>query len=218
MPKKILNTRICKIFPPVSDSNTLVGIMPMKVSITPGRSPCSLVTSIRSVILWAVKSTPLPGWNRFPSTNAKVTAIPEVTIKKPNVPRPIFPAEGVSPRLAAPEMIATNTSGMTNILIKWIKIVPNGANMLASSPNHQPTAAPKNMAITTCTPILPIQCLLFIVMSPPHKGVILSKSKRAKVPHSSQSLPWVFSTQAQQLVKNGKRCKENLKYSILFAF
>ena len=173
IPKKILKTKICKMLPPFSDSNTLVGIMPIKVSITPGNAPCSLVTSIKSGLLWAVKSTPAPGWNRLPITNASTTAMPDVTIKKPKVPMPILPADGLSPKLAAPLMIETNTSGITSILIKWIKMVPSGANTLALSPMIKPTSAPIIMAITTCTPMLPNKLLLFILAKLPSCRSIL---------------------------------------------
>ncbi len=45
-------------------------------------------------------------------------------------------------------MMDTATKGITSILIKWIKIVPRGANIAALSPITTPTIVPKTIATT----------------------------------------------------------------------
>ncbi len=64
------------------------------------------------------RSTPLPGWKTCPITSASITATAEVSMKKAKVEIPILPAEGLSPRLAAPDTMETAISGTTSILIR----------------------------------------------------------------------------------------------------
>ena len=79
------------------------------------------------------KSTPTPGLKICPSPGPGNSRQGGGNEEEGERGHPYLPAAGLAPRLAAPDRMATATSGITSILINWIKRVPSGETW---SPAH----------------------------------------------------------------------------------